>query len=579
MLFLGMGRLPGFAQTGKAYIGYCDGKIATKTEGTITGVTGSNATIDEAICLTHDMLAQYAGMKLTAINAGMPETPNLPGELTAWVRGSKDGANIASGTASTVASGWNEIALASSYTITGKEDELWIGFEFVQTKKLSVISLAGTTDSNGCWVGKNGKFSDYSDKQYGSLSVEGVVESGSIVAHDIAITSAHVQKSLIHLDKPAAIDVTIANNASDEAANPVIVCYMAGKQVGKAVYNGTLKQRELQTVTLSVDPSSMDAAAGDNREGTFYLDLELQWADGSADQRPDDNTAKATVTRSETFYTRRMVVEEGTGAWCGWCVKGIVAMKHMNDAYPDRFIGIAVHNGDEYETADYKYWLSGYFDSYPNCIINRMPYTISPSTDTFEQIMGAFDAETDCDMQLTARLDDNELKLHTATTFLSEQLQSNYRMAFAVCEDQLPIEQTNYYADGANGEMGGFESLPKVAKVNVDDVARAIYPSPEGMENVIPQTIKRLQTYDFDYSVAAPKYANAANLWVAALLIDGTTGEIVQATKARVQTATGIESTRIDAPKNEAVYNLQGQKTSRLCKGINIVNGKKIMVK
>ena len=54
--------------------------------------------------------------------------------------------------------------------------------------------------------------------------------------------------------------------------------------------------------------------------------------------------ANATPTGTAT-YDRVTVVEEGTGTWCGWCVRGIVALEYMRENYPDKFIGIGVHYG------------------------------------------------------------------------------------------------------------------------------------------------------------------------------------------------------------------------------------------
>lgn len=541
MLFLGMGRSSAFAH-GKVYLGYCNGQIATASSGTIMGLTGNNAVIAEAIRLSGDALQPYIGMTLTAVHAGMVDTPGLPDELTAWVRTSLDGVNLASGTLTALTTGWNEIALYSSYTITGQETELWIGFEFVQPKKMSIISFAGDTHDDGCWLGKNNSFSDYSGKNLGSLSVEAIIEGEGLIVHDLAIKSAHVRKPLVHLDESATLLVTIANHATAEALNPVLVCSLDGQEIARVDCKCILKQREEQTVTFDITPEIFNAVLeGLGQEGTFALDLQLLWGDGSSDEMPEDNQQRVYVTRSETFYTRRMVVEEGTGGWCGYCVRGIVGMKYMRETYPDRFIGIAVHNGDEYEVPDYTYYLTGFFSGYPNCIINRDGLAYQPSAEVLENYLTTHESETDCDIQVTARMEDGMMDVQTTTTFLSEQLQNTYRMAFVVCEDKLPLSQKNYYSGGSLGEMGGFENLPSVVEIEVDDVARGIYPSAKGVENVFPDAIHRLESYTYNYSFNAPAYSDVHRLWVAVLLIDGDTKQVVQAAKTTVEVASDIK--------------------------------------
>ena len=40
---------------------------------------------------------------------------------------------------------------------------------------------------------------------------------------------------------------------------------------------------------------------------------------------------------------RKIVVEEYTAMWCGYCPRGIALMENLAKTYPDDFIGIAVH--------------------------------------------------------------------------------------------------------------------------------------------------------------------------------------------------------------------------------------------
>ena len=49
----------------------------------------------------------------------------------------------------------------------------------------------------------------------------------------------------------------------------------------------------------------------------------------------------------------RVVGEEATGTWCGWCPRGAVALNWMDHDYEGYWQGIAVHNGDPMSDADY----------------------------------------------------------------------------------------------------------------------------------------------------------------------------------------------------------------------------------
>ena len=77
-----------------------------------------------------------------------------------------------------------------------------------------------------------------------------------------------------------------------------------------------------------------------------------------------------------------------------------------------------------------------------------------PEAANLERRLKAMDEKAECDIQFTAQLADGTISFHTTTTFLTTKQESNYRMAYVVCEDQLPITQNNYYAGGENGENG-----------------------------------------------------------------------------------------------------------------------------
>ena len=73
---------------------------------------------------------------------------------------------------------------------------------------------------------------------------------------------------------------------------------------------------------------------------------------------------------------RNVVMEETSGTWCGWCVRGFVAMKQAREEFGDRFIGISVHAGDVMSLD--RYYDLG-IDSYPSCCIDRDDGIYDPS--------------------------------------------------------------------------------------------------------------------------------------------------------------------------------------------------------
>lgn len=556
---------------GQLFLSYCDGQIATKTSGTITGQSGTNATIGEVIRIPASMLGAYQGLQITAVRAGLPEASAYPDELTGWIAASQDGERIATGTLSTPVAGWNEIKLDKAYTITGNEAELWIGFEFVQSKKLNVISFAGDTSVDGCWIVKNGKYTDFSSRDFGSLSVEGTVEGDNIPQHNLTILSASTTYTMTQLGQPIKTNVRITNSASVAAEKPVIECSLNGNVVYTYVYPRTLNYRDKADLNLEIPSESIA------EEGEVQIDLNLKWADGSADEYEADNVYSLTTTLSKEVNIRVMVAEEATGGWCQWCVRGLVGMAYMRENYPETFIGIGVHNGDPYVVSEYDSWMGKKISGYPSAIVNRVKL-IDPNSAELEQNLKNMYPFSEAGMKLSAKADENGMvKFNVELSFLTSMTDAQYNMAFVLLEDQLPITQSNAYSGGGNGPMGGFEDMPRSVDIEIDDVARAIYPSVTGSSELVPAQITRGEVYNIEHEAVLPTIADGNNVWAAVLLTDRVTGEIVQAAKVSSieGLATGIQQVSRDAETGiETIFDLQGRRIDSNATGIVIRNGR-----
>ncbi len=55
----------------------------------------------------------------------------------------------------------------------------------------------------------------------------------------------------------------------------------------------------------------------------------------------------AFITVGTNAQVKNVLLEQHTGAWCGWCVDGTVKMDEILDLYGDQVIGVKIHNGDD----------------------------------------------------------------------------------------------------------------------------------------------------------------------------------------------------------------------------------------
>lgn len=401
----------------------------------------------------------------------------------------------------------------------------------------------------------------------------GAINVGLALAlHDIALENVRTAARIVKLGSNVNISGTIRNNNFAVLRNAQIAYSINGGEPTKKAISCTLKTGESHDFSFSIPTKTV------TDDGNATIDLELLWRDGSEDVLPADNRAQLTVRLTSSEPNRRMVVEEGTGTWCGWCIRGIVGMHDMAAKYPDQFIGIAVHANDEFQNATYIQLLAKLgVNGYPTCFINREPTQLDPQFSTMENYLKSMQQYSEFDIDCTAELSANKFNMSATVKPIVDIDKSDYRVVFAITEDYLPAMQANYYAGGGSGVMGGFESKPSNVKVDLMDVARAILPNAEGNSSVaLPSVMEAGREYVVSYTANASdvRFENLDNLNVIALLLDGTTGQIANAAKFE-QRLVGINSVIAPTATDAPAYNLAGQPASRQQHGLVIEGGRK----
>jgi hypothetical protein len=215
-------------------------------------------------------------------------------------------------------------------------------------------------------------------------------------------------------------------------------------------------------------------------------------------------------------------------------------MKKMNETYPGRFIGIAVHNGDIMTDANYDAGLRTFIRGYPSGVVNRK-YVCDPLE--FENyFLKSLNEFTPVDFNLSGQWTDDShqsVKLVSDIVFnINYPGTANFRMAYVVIENNVKgttanYNQRNFYRENRYGTMGGYEILPDpvpAAQMVYPDVARKIYDSFDGVTNSIPATIKMQERYKYEYTQQLPaSVTNKNEAGIIAMLINNTTREIVNA--------------------------------------------------
>ena len=309
---------------------------------------------------------------------------------------------------------------------------------------------------------------------------------------------------------------------------------------------------------------------------------------------PENVVTSDAIVIDTNGYSRPMVVEEGTGTWCGWCPMGIVGLEYMTEKYGDDFIGIAVHYSDEFAENSYQPLIENYIDGFPSCIAGRDTYFIfQPEKSALEQVWKYYFKPTvaAAKVDLTVnnvKEDARRLEATADVTFDFDDSANEYRIAFVVLEDGLKATQQNYFS-GSGESMDGWEDMPSTVVWTFTETARNIFEY-DGIKDSLPKEIKKGETYSFDYTIKTGNVKKVSETSIVCMLIDQKTSTIMNAVKipfSEYKGEAGISDIATDnSAASEAVYyNLNGMRVDsrNLTPGLYIVRtdkeAKKVIVK
>ena len=249
------------------------------------------------------------------------------------------------------------------------------------------------------------------------------------------------------------------------------------------------------------------------------------------------------ATLAAESYPRRMVMEEATATWCGWCPQGIVAIDGLKRDFPDNFLAIAIHgNGDKMAYID-EYGLQ--VNGYPSAFLNRQSTSVDYSwlKRKIEKAGLTTDKMVRIDSVTYVEADET-YKVCTTTRVANAMANAQLRLVYVVTEDSVgPYKQTNNFA-GESDEMGGFENLPTKVEMLYSDVARFIYPSCNGLEGSVPSTLEACKDYAYVANVSANfNCDDYGKLQLTVMLYDAATNTIVNADRMPLPKRTDLDKT------------------------------------
>lgn len=578
------------AQTATISWGYC-GK-------NVTGYFGETLSPKGAIYIPEDIAKMYTGAEVTGVRIGLANTAeNFRIFVTEDLNGTPA---LEESKPESYTNGFTNLSFTTgTYTITGKG--FYVGYEC--EAEAAPLGISDVYNENGCWADLGDGWKNYgADPNYQSMALCIAARiKGANMPKDMALVGINnvTQKK----DTPFNISGTVMS-LSPKIIKKFTIAYSidGGEEqtidVEKKIGAGV-------TATFEVEHAGMSEG------GTHTIDCRIAKVDGEDDPYDGNNHASSFIGIVSRFPHYRMVAEEGTGTWCGYCPSGIYGFKKMMEQYPDNFVGIAIH--PQANSEPWNLLCPTYdnltFSSFPTAYINRNSrMLITPTKAGLESAyQGTKDNLRLGEIEVSSEFTDSKktaINATATTTFVTDLPETNYRVAFVLTEDEVEgYSQSNNYYGGDPNEVGEWATNGRTVSVNMQHVAREIFGF-RGIENSIPSSVKGDEPIKFTKTLEINNHVkNPDNLNVIALLFNTRTGLIENAAEARVGKAsaeTAISDVRDSSTPNMTiangtvsfdgfngtvnVYTVDGKQVANkdLKKGIYIVkasNGKKSFVK
>lgn len=506
------------------------------------GYFNTPGTYKLSIVIPEDKAKQCIGSKLTSIVFYMGTSTDSAGSVfitkglggeTIWEK--EITLNLGTLSGNSFNAGENVVELDEPYVFTG--EEIAIGYKFKAPRNTAIRSYYPF-----CYVNEDA-INEYCDNV--SLVTDGE-EVWDNIGVPLTIMAGVEGENLPLWAIPVGYDMSSVVKTGEAIDIAMQFVNIGGRQItsfsgftGVDGVNGEEQELPLKISSHRSGVVNLKTAPVD-KDGLYLVNVAFDKVNGEPMETAE---AESYVKAIDKGVKRRVVFEEWTGTWCGFCPRGIWGMEYMKENYPDDFIGIGVHYNDDMQETDYITSLvnTGYVAGFPGGLADRM-LTANPSPNDFvalvKEVGGekgfgdiSIDARYIDEAEKTLEISGNAKIVYDRANVNDILAKSQYRVSFVITENGVAGTQANYFAGGGYGLCGGWESYPSSVNWKFDDVARLI-DTFDGVDGLLPAVMEKDKEYAFTHQIKLPSNVKVgSNIDIIAMLVNTTTGFIENAVK------------------------------------------------
>lgn len=512
--------------------------------------------------------------------------------------------------------GFNEIALDKSYTVT--EAGVYVGYSFTVTdnstseNQYPIVCSYGdrpegnkrtfvyrVIDDDGChaWWNYDAHFLN------GNLAMQVLVNGDNFPKNSMSIEEEFMEDVAV-LGGEIKTDVKVTNQGIRGIQNFDYTITRNGVESEEMHYVMNKPMKALNEQDYIAIPVKAAEEAGIGR-----AKIKIVKVNGQPNEEKKNNECSGMVITLEESASRTVVVENFTSTTDGYAPRGLVAMERLKKLYPQNYVGINVHGGNNiltdindpmscYAYADLFGFVSNIMNTH-SCLINRVVGCDTYLGTTDDSDAYKFDIQKDIDAAMAEPTegtvtiksvehdaDMTRFDVVTEVNFLYDRSDAPYALVYVLVQNEMESKSDDiesgwpqynafrfetyrpyYDADDFEVFLSGDEY---VTGLTYKDVAVAGWGVFEGMDNTVKSPILKNVPQTVTNSLSLPMgslVTETTGMKLVVMLVqkEETGGEVVNASVYDFSSepiVDGVNNIENVSNGTGAIYDMSGRKVN-----------------
>ncbi len=321
---------------------------------------------------------------------------------------------------------------------------------------------------------------------------------------------------------------TISTEVTSMSRNPITSITLKYEVMGTGISKTETFDVDLPKIAEVTEVTFSDFA--ELSVGGFDVEVTVEKVNGQVDGNEEDNQKQGFVSAMDDPPLKRILIQEYTGAWCGWCPAGALVLEDIAAGDPT-VIPVGIHTGDEMEIAEGIEIAGVAASGYPSASFDFNRFTgedgIGVSRDqwfnrTLERLQAIVPVELDVDHVYNSAT--RELEVTVDTRFIGT-VKDDLRLNVWIIEDEVtgPLDEVgnnrwnnaNYDNTNPSSPFFGMGPYLEPDEFQHAHVFNASLTGSWGDENAFPREVSAGEMIQNSYSFTLPTAAGAEQHWKA----------------------------------------------------------------